>query len=150
MELLNVLNDLEELVEEATKIPMTNKVVIDADDLLDYVDRIRSVLPEEIKQAKWIVNEHQKIIDDAEIEAKRIVEEGQNQVSKIAEETEVVKQAQAHAEDIINQAKQVANEIRNGANEYADDLLESLQKTLEKTLGEVARGRDELSSTKKK
>lgn len=150
MELLNVLNDLEELVEEATKIPMTNKVIIDTDELLDYVDRIRSVLPEEIKQAKWIVHEHQKIMEDAEAEAKRIVESGHEQVSKIAEETEVVKQAQAHAEDIINQAKQVGNEIRNGANEYADGMLESLQKTLEKTLGEVARGRDELKGTKKK
>lgn len=150
MEIFDVLNELEELIEDSTKIPMTAKVIVDADELLDFVDRIRSVMPEEIKQAKWIAKEHQRIISDAEGEAIKIVEEAKDQITKIAEESQVVKQAEMQADEIIKKARQTASELMAGANGYADDVLSSLEHSLSKTLDEVKQGREELYKTANK
>lgn len=147
VEVLDILNDLEELVEESTKIPLTGKVLIDADELLDYVDRIRAVLPDEIKQAKWITREHQRIIADAEQEAKRIVVITQEEISKQAGETEIARQAQEYAEQLVAKAQNSALDIRGGASEYADDVLRSLEAHLEKVALEIRKGRDELART---
>lgn len=150
MEIFDVLNELEELIEDSTKIPMTAKVIVDVDELLDFVDRIRSVMPEEIKQAKWIAKEHQRIITDAEGEAAKIIEDAKSQICKIAEESQVVKQAENHAEEIIKKARQTANELMAGANGYADDILNGLEHSLTRTLDEVKQGREELYKTANK
>ncbi len=150
MEVLDILNDLEELVEESTKIPMTGKVLIDADELLDYVDRIRAVLPDEIKQAKWITREHQRIIADAEQEAKRLVVQTHEELTKQAEQSEIARQAQEYAEQLVGKAKTAAVDIRTGASEYADDVLKSLETHLEKVALELRKGREELAKTMNK
>ncbi|MDA8211703.1 MAG: ATPase [Clostridia bacterium] len=150
MEVLDILNDLEELVEESTKIPMTGKVLIDADELLDYVDRIRAVLPDEIKQAKWITREHQRIIADAEQEAKRLVVQTHEELTKQAEQSEIARQAQEYAEQLVGKAKTAAADIRTGASEYADDVLKSLETHLEKVALELRKGREELAKTMNK
>lgn len=150
MEVLDILNDLEELVEESTKIPMTGKVLIDADELLDYVDRIRAVLPDEIKQAKWITREHQRIIADAEQEAKRLVVQTHEELTKQAGQSEIARQAQEYAEQLVGKAKTAAADIRTGASEYADDVLKSLETHLEKVALELRKGREELAKTMNK
>ena len=147
MEVLDILNDLEEMVEESTKIPLTGKILIDADELLDYVDRIRAVLPDEIKQAKWITREHQRIIADAEQEAKRIVQQTQDNLIKQAEESEIARQAQDYAEQLVIKAQNTASDIRGGASEYADKVLISLETHLEKVAMEISKGREELART---
>ena len=54
MEVMKLLDEMEELVEDSGRIPLTGKVIIESEDLLDKVDRIRSILPEELRQAQWI------------------------------------------------------------------------------------------------
>ncbi|HEX3032820.1 MAG TPA: ATPase [Bacillota bacterium] len=125
MEVLDLLNAMEEFVEESTRIPMTGKILIDADELLDYVDRVRAVLPEEVKQAKWITREHQRIIADAEQEAKRLVMQAQEDLSKQAEESQIAAQAQ----------------------EYADEVLRTLESQVDKFSQELRKGREELGRT---
>ncbi len=147
MEVLDVLNDLEELVEESTKIPMTGKILVDADELLDYVDRIRAILPDEIKQAKWITREHQRIIADAEQEAKRLVGQAHEETNKQIEESIIAQQAQSYGEQLVVKAQAAAAEVRAGANSYADEVLGSLEAQLEKATLELRRGREEVART---
>ncbi len=64
MEIFNVLNELEELVEASIKVPLTRRVMVDEDRLLDYLDRIRTSLPEEIRQAKWVIQEREKVMSE--------------------------------------------------------------------------------------
>lgn len=150
LDLLKILNELEEYVEESTKMPFTGKVLIDDDVLMEFVDRIRSSLPEEIRQAKWITKERQKIITEAQKEAEKIVEDAKQHITKIADESEINKQAQKYAEEIVQKAQGVANEITNGANQYADDILGSLEGNLNKIMTSVKNGREELKDHKNK
>lgn len=149
MELFNALNELEEIVETSIKVPMTRRVLVDEDRLLDMLDRIRTTLPEEIRQARWIIQEREKVMAETKKEAGRIMEDVQKQMERRVEESEFVRVARERAEEIVEKAENVAREIRQGARDYADELLNEIEKRIEKIVSEVRDGRAELKGLKK-
>lgn len=149
MELFNALNELEEIVETSIKVPMTRRVLVDEDRLLDMLDRIRTTLPEEIRQARWIIQEREKVMAETKKEAGRIMEDVQKQMERRVEESEFVRVAKERAEEIVEKAENVAREIRQGARDYADELLNEIEKRIEKIVSEVRDGRAELKGLKK-
>lgn len=149
MELFNALNELEEIVETSIKVPMTRRVLVDEDRLLDMLDRIRTTLPEEIRQARWIIQEREKVMAETKKEAGRIMEDVQKQMERRVEESELVRAAKERAEEIVEKAENVAREIRQGARDYADELLNEIEKRIEKIVSEVRDGRAELKGLKK-
>lgn len=148
MDLLNSLNELEELIENSSKIPFTRKVMVEEDRLLDLLDRIRTTMPEEVRQAKWIIQEREKVLQDSQKEAIRIMDDAQKQIEKKADDSEIVRQAKTNAEEILARAESVAAEIREGAKGYADDILVNLQENLGKILSQIEQGRSELKLMK--
>ncbi|MTI84562.1 MAG: ATPase [Firmicutes bacterium] len=148
MEIFNILNELEELIETCPKVPMTSRVLVDEDKLLDYLDRIRTSLPEEVRQAKWVVQEREKVIADSKQEAIRIIQDAENELQTRAEESEVVKKAQEISEEHHQQAQEIASQIKQGAYQYADDILGELEDNLIKVLEGIRDGRNELKESK--
>lgn len=144
MDLLSALNELEELVETSSKVPFTRKVMVEEERLLDLLDRIRTTMPEEIRQAKWIIQEREKVLGDSQKEAMRILDDVQKQIERKADDSEVVRQAKAVAEEIVAKAESVAREMREGAKGYADDILGNLQDSLGKINSQIEQGRSEL------
>lgn len=144
MELLNILNELEELIEESPKVPMTRRVMVDENRILDYLDRIRTSLPEEIRQAKWLVKERDKVLSESKKEAQRMLEDVNRQIEQKAEDSEIARQAETIAQQTIQKAEEVSSQIRQGAREYADDILMSLEDKLGKMVTEIQQGRNEL------
>jgi methyl-accepting chemotaxis protein len=149
VELFNALNELEEVIETSIKVPMTRRVLVDEDRLLDMLDRIRTSLPEEIRQAKWIIQEREKVLNETKKEAGRMMEDVQKQMEKRVEESEIARQAREKAEEIVAKAENIAREIKQGARDYADDLLNELEKRIEKVVSEIRDGRAELKGLKK-
>ncbi|NLO89295.1 MAG: ATPase [Clostridia bacterium] len=148
LEILRVLDELEKMIEESTRIPMTGKVVLESENVLDFIDKIRSLLPEEIRQAQWVAKERERLIKEAENEAKRIISDARNEIKKLADETEIVKEADARAKSIYEEAKKEANEVINGANEYAAEVLRNLEGTLTRALNVIRKGIDQLDENK--
>ncbi len=149
MELFNALNELEEIVETGIKVPMTRRVLVDEDRLLDMLDRIRTTLPEEIRQARWIIQEREKVLSETKKEAGRIMEDVQKQMERRVDENEITRLARIKAEETIERAENVAREIKQGARDYADELLNELEKKIEGLITEIREGRAELRGLKK-
>lgn len=149
MELFNALNELEEIVENSIKVPMTRRVLVDEDRLLDMLDRIRTTLPEEIRQAKWIIQEREKVLAETKKEAGRIMEDVQRQMEKRVDESEIARLAKIKAEETIERAESIAREIKQGAREYADEILNELEKRIESLVSLIRDGRAELKGLKK-
>ncbi|GAW91402.1 ATPase [Calderihabitans maritimus] len=150
MDVFKLLDQLENMIENSTRIPMTGKILLMAEEVLEVIDNIRAALPEELRQARWISKERERVLQQAQEEAQRIIEEAKKEIEKMANESEVTRQANAQAEEIINQAKNVAREIKIGAADYADDILNNLELNLEKALTIIRKGRQELQSSKVK
>ena len=71
-DLFKLLEDLEGYIQGCRHVPMTDKVLVGEETLLDYIDRIRSLLPEELHQARLMVKDREHLMDDARVEAERI------------------------------------------------------------------------------
>lgn len=144
MDILDVLTELEEVIEESTKIPLLGKVMVDDELILDMVDHIRTSLPEEMRQAKAVMVEREKILDEAKLEAQRIVKEAKEEIGKMAGETEIVKEAQQQAQAVVDQTNAMAREIKIGAYQYADDVLKKVEELMEAELAQIKTGRAQL------
>lgn len=150
MELFNILNELEEFIETSPRIPLTSRVVLDEDHLLDFIDRIRTSLPDEMRQAKWIVEEREKVLAESKEEAMRIVQDTERHLKSRAEESEIYKKAQELAEQHQRQAQEVAAKIKLGAHQYANDILSEMEDKLIKVIEEIRQGRKELAQVQEK
>lgn len=144
MDISALLDRLENLVSQATKVPLTGKVLIDPDQVLAMIDEIRDVLPEEIRQAQRLSRERDEILREAREEAEAMVRDAKVYVVQLTDETAIAREAQQKADEILDQAKRVAKEIRLGAKNYADEILAKMEGNLEKTLQSIRRSRDEL------
>ena len=144
MEIFTLLENLEELVENSKKMPFTNKIMIDQEDILDVVKEIRLKLPEDLKQAKWVREERERILEEAKKEADDVVKEAENRIISMIDEHEITKKAYEQKNQIMEAANENSRKITQGAKEYADNILADLEGKLEKVLKEISQDRREL------
>jgi cell division septum initiation protein DivIVA len=145
MDVLVLIDKLDDLVHNARPVPLTDQVRVDREEVYDLLDQMRATIPEEIKQARWIVKERQEMLAEAKREAERIVREAREQQSRLIADEEITKQAECAADEIVEEARGREREIRLGAEDYADEILNTLEVNLQKFLAAVQRGRDRLA-----
>ena len=102
---------------------------MDREEIYDLLDQMRATIPEEIKQARWIVKERQEMLAEAKREAERIVREAREQQARLISDEEVTKQAERAADEIVEDARTREREIRLGAEDYADEILNTSKST---------------------
>lgn len=144
MEIFTFLEDMEDIIENSKEIPLIHKVVLDKNELLDIIKDIRLKLPEELKTAKAIKEEHDKIIAKAQEEADGIVKEAENRIISMIDEHEITKKAYEQKDKIIENANDMAREISNGTKAYADEILAGIQIALEDALKVIENNRKEV------
>ncbi len=145
MDVLVLIDKLDDLVHNAKPVPLTDQVRLDKEEIYDLLDQMRATIPEEIKQARWIVKERHSMLEEAKREAERILKEAREQQARLISQEEVTKQAERQAEDIVEDARGREREIRLGAEDYADEILNTLEVNLSKFIAAVQRGRDRLA-----
>jgi hypothetical protein len=131
---------LESLVANGKPLPMTNKVIIERDAALNLIDELRAAVPEEVRAAKRINQEGERIIDKAQEEAERIVARAQEQAAFLIGERGLTEAADAESRRIVAQAEDDAAAVRRGADEYAADVLTGLEAEVGRTLRGIERG----------
>ncbi len=105
MDILNLLERIEDIIEEASKFPLSNKVMIDKDEILEVINEIRLKLPDEINRASWVAKERQRILNEAQSEADELIEKVKEQQKYLVEDNEITRQAQKFADQIIQEAE---------------------------------------------
>lgn len=123
MDLQNLIEDLEEIIENASKVPLSNKCMIDRDEVWEVIQQFRLSFPEEIKQAQYIRKERERIVSDARQEAKNIVESAKQEVAMMVNETEILKIAKAKADEVLKDAEIKAVEIRHNAEDEGKAIV---------------------------
>src|ERR671927_11384 len=136
MDVLVLIDKLDDTVHNAKPVPLTDQVRVDKEEIYDILDQMRATIPEEIKQARWIVKERQEMLAEAKRERER--------QEQLVSQQEVTRQAERAAEDIIEDARAREREIRLGAEDYADEILNTLEVNLSKFIAAVQRGRERL------
>ncbi len=131
MDVLQWLDYLNEVVENATEIPITGKIVLHKKDMLELIKKILHALPDELKRSKWIISERDRIIGEAKKFSEEAIKDAKLRIEKEVEEHDIVIEARKKAKSIIDIAKGEARAIRCGANDYVKEVLKSLVEDME-------------------
>ena len=139
MEIYTLLETIKNIIESGRKIPFTeSKRIVDEDEILDLLDEIVQKLPDELKTAKWIKEERERIIAEAHQDADNIVKEAENRIISMIDEHEITKKAYDKKTEIIAGANETYREIKDGTIKYADDILANVERDILKLNETVA------------
>jgi cell division septum initiation protein DivIVA len=131
---------LESLIANGKPLPLTRNAIIDRDAALNLIDELRVAVPEEVRAAKRINQEGERIIDKAQEEAERIVARAQEQAAYLIDERGLTEAAEDESRRIIAAAEEEAAQVRQGADDYASGVLGALEGEVHRTLGGIQRG----------
>ena len=149
MKITEILDQMEKVLLDSSRLPLTNKRIVEEDDMLQLIDELHDALPAALMEAERIIAERQHIMTEAQTAAQDIVDQAKSYVMKLTEEHLITRQAQEQADEIIGSARQTAAELRNDATQYAYDVFQYLEGQLEKTIEVVRQGRNGLQSDDK-
>lgn len=132
MDIAGRLQQLEEMVTEAKSMPLSSSVLVSREEVLEVLGAIRESLPEEIKQARWVVKDREELLAKARRDAEGLVERGREEQLRLASEQEVMRRADEEAGRILGEAREEARQIRLEAEDYVDQHLAALEASLGK------------------
>jgi cell division septum initiation protein DivIVA len=136
--MLNLIDRLEALISEGTRIPMTARAMIDEREFADIIDQLRVSLPEELRQARRVIQERDRLLTEARAEGDRIMNTAQEQAAFMLQDTELSRAAERRAEATVSEANRRAADILEQANQEADAIVLAAQQQA----AEVRQGAD--------
>ena len=142
--IVELIDHLEYLVHRAQRVPFTHNVMIDEDEILDLLDQIHVNLPEEIKQARTLLAEQERLLSEAQQEAARISQGAVQKAEEMMKEHEVARRAESHGKAILRDAQGKADDQRRQADEYAADVMQQLESHLVRTVATVRKAQETL------
>ncbi len=158
MDITARINQLDELVREAKAMPLSSSVLVNRDEVLELIAEMQESLPDEIKQARWIVKDREDLLIKAKADGEALVAAAHDEQLKMARQEAVVARANEEADRIVAEADAQTKAMRKEAEEYVDGKLaqfeiglrriledsQAASKALAKTLDQVEVGRDKL------
>ena len=62
--IVELFERLEDMIDEASKVPFTENVMINKTELMDILMEMKLKFPNALKQAEWVVQERNKILNE--------------------------------------------------------------------------------------
>lgn len=146
MDVLNLLEKIEDIIEDASKLPLSNKIMIDKEEILEVINDIRLRLPDEINRASWVAKERQRILTEAQKEAEELMEKVKEQQKMLIEDSEITRLAKQNANQLLQEAEAKANAMKEGAYNYCDEILSKLQDKIKEINNTIEENREILRS----
>ncbi|HRQ23251.1 MAG TPA: hypothetical protein PLF42_07460 [Anaerolineales bacterium] len=140
MDILQLIDRLEELFNDAKSVPFTHNVVVDEDKMLELIDQMRIAIPEEVKKAQQVVAQRDRVMAQAQEEANRTLQIARDKADQMTQNHSVAQEAQRRADQIIAQARADAESTRIEADNYVLDALMQLQEKIEALGNQVNNG----------
>lgn len=146
MDILYLVDKLEKLVQESRKLPLSKARVVNEAAVLELIDQMRTTIPEEVRVARQIQQQKDRVIAQGKEEADRIIEIARQQATDIVGSHEVTRAAEARSQTIIERAQREALDVRRGADGYAEQVLRVLDERISHAQHQIRSGLQELSS----
>ncbi|MBQ3889163.1 MAG: hypothetical protein II738_05395 [Clostridia bacterium] len=161
MSIETILNDIDQIIEEAKSVPFSSKRMVDAEEISQMIEEIRLNMPVEITQAKKIAQERRDILNEAEANAEEIIAKARERANLMIEEHQITKEARENAMNIMQQANNEAsatlnkakaearevtekaetwsNDIRANASNYVENIIRDTDETLTNSVNDIRR-----------
>jgi vacuolar-type H+-ATPase subunit H len=154
---IDLVDQLEELVSTGRRVPFTAGVVVNEDEVLELIDRTRLGLPDELMQARHLLEDQRRVVVEAQQEAERILSRAEAEAARIVTEAEarvavmvgdhaIAEQAREHAATVLADAEERGAKTCSEADAYAREVMLRLEDQLMRAATTVRKGIDALPS----
>ena len=140
MDILQLIDRLEELFNDAKALPFTHNVVVDEDKMLELIDQMRIAIPEEVKKAQQVMAQRDRVMAQAQEEANRTLQLARDKSDQMLQKDMIMQEAQRRADQIVSQGRAEADATRADADNYVVDTLMQLQEQIAKLSNQVSNG----------
>lgn len=158
MDLAARIDKLDEIVQAAKTMPLSSSVLLNREEIIEMIAAMREAIPEEVKQARWVVKDREELLAKARQDADVIIEQGRQEQLEMARAEAVVRRAEEEALRMLDAAKEAARRTQLESEDYIDARLAQFEEAMQaageqlgiisgeltKTLGQVRQGREKL------
>lgn len=134
-----------DIIATAPSVPLSSTPRIDRDEVIELLEDALERLPEEIRQARWMLKERQEFLDKTKREADEIIAAARQQAERMVQKTEVVRAAESRARQVVEAAEEESRRQRNETEDFLDQRLASFEILLDRLQKTVHTGRTRLS-----
>jgi hypothetical protein len=142
-----ILHRVADLVGNARPMPLSASVMINRDEVLELVEEALSRLPDELRQARWLLREREEFLTKVQREGDDILDAARVRVERMVQRTEVVRSAEHRARQVIEDAETESRRLRHEAEDFCDQKLAQFEIVLDRTIRTVQAGRSRLQVT---
>src|SRR5437660_2118504 len=122
MDILYLVDRLENLIASSRKMPLLNQIIIREGELFGIVDQMRTAIPDEIKQARRIIQDKERIIAQAQADASSILARAREETERVMNREGLLQAAEDRSQELVQQASRQAQDVIQRAEEYSDRL----------------------------
>ncbi|MCA9834071.1 MAG: hypothetical protein KC435_09005 [Thermomicrobiales bacterium] len=131
------IDQLEAMVSNGKRVPMSRKVMVDEDEFIQHLDDIRSNIPMEIRDAQRLLKQREQVIGEAQDEARRIVNDAQRRAQVLVSEHTILAEAQQLAEEELRRAEKERQEAQGRMEVYFINQIEAIRKAAFAVMGNM-------------
>ncbi len=144
-DMMELLDSLEAQVAEGRRVLLSNRIMVDEGEFMAILDQLRDCIPGEVKQARRVLQERQKIIIDAQSEAARIITMAKEKSEYLVSQHGVTAEARYRGEDSLRDARDKASRSMAAIDTYARERLEVVERVILDNLAEIERAKGSLT-----
>jgi vacuolar-type H+-ATPase subunit H len=131
-----LLDELEDILTNASKVPFSDKAIVDGDEIASIIEDIRISMPKDIQQAKWVKDEQDRILNEARNEYDKVIDAAKKQAEYLVENDVIKREAEKRADAILSEAENHSRYIKLRAYEYIDKMLYDMQNDIASVAGD--------------
>jgi hypothetical protein len=134
-----------DIIATAPTMPLSSSPRIDRDELIELLEESLHRIPEELRQARWMLKERQEFVAKTRREADELLEAARVRAERMVQRTEVVRAAEQRARSVMETAEADSRRLRHETEDFLDQRLGSFEILLDKLSRTVSMGRQRLS-----
>ncbi len=143
MDILYLVDRLENLIASSRRMPLFNQIMIKEGDILNIVDQMRTSIPDEIKQARRIIQEKERILAQAQADATSLLAKAREETERAMNREGLLRAAEARSLELVRQAEEQSRTVIEKAEEHSEQLKVDADNFVAETLRNL---KDHLSS----
>lgn len=149
-DLQDTLDDLIVHLHEAKSVPLSGNAMVDREQFLGMLEKLRTELPDELRAARWMVREREAFISRTNEKAREIIEKARAEADEMVSESNITKEAVEEANILVRRAEGEARRLRLETEDEIESKLHEAENLLGQLLGEVKQARNELHQARPK
>ncbi len=142
-----LLRRVVDIIANARPLPLSTTVRVEKDEVLELLEDAVERLPDELREARWMLKERQEHLAKVQREGDEILEAARVRAERMVQRTEIVRSARHMAAKLMEEARESSRRLRLEAEDFCDQKLAAFEIVLERTTKTVQAGREKLRVT---